>query len=89
MSYKTQKLAENNKAKGLTNVNQGVQIYNIWHLSSYTISNHKEKHIWVWFMLALLSYNEVKCNVITKYKNVVWRSNKVYYNGEIMKTVAH
>jgi hypothetical protein len=34
---KTQKLAktsENNKAKGLTSVNQGVQIYNIWHSSN-------------------------------------------------------
>jgi hypothetical protein len=33
---KTQKLtksSENNKAKGLTNVNQGVQIHNIWHSS--------------------------------------------------------
>jgi hypothetical protein len=57
-------------------------------LMSYTISNHKE-HIWVWFMLALLSYNDVKWNLITKYKNVVWSCNKVYYNGEIMKTVAH
>jgi hypothetical protein len=55
---------------------------------SYTISNHKE-HIWVWFMLALLSYNDVKWNLITKYKNVVWSCNKVYYNGEIMKNVAH
>jgi hypothetical protein len=35
-NIKTQKLtkaSENNKAKGLTNVNQGVQIYNIWHSS--------------------------------------------------------
>jgi hypothetical protein len=34
---KTQKLtktSENNKAKGLTNVNQGVQIHNIWHSSN-------------------------------------------------------
>jgi hypothetical protein len=34
---KTQKLAktlENNKAKGLTNANQGVQIHHIWHSSS-------------------------------------------------------
>jgi len=43
MSYKTQKhklakTSENNKAKGLTSVNQGVQIYNIWHSSHY---NHK------------------------------------------------
>lgn len=33
---KTQKLTktlENNKAKGLTNANQGVQIHNIWHSS--------------------------------------------------------
>jgi hypothetical protein len=36
-NIKTQKLSmasENNKAKGLTNVNQGVQIHNIWHSSS-------------------------------------------------------
>jgi hypothetical protein len=36
MTYKTQKLAKtskNNKAKGLTNINQEVQIYNIWHSS--------------------------------------------------------
>jgi len=36
---KTQKLAktsENNKAKGLTSVNLGVQIHNIWHSSSST-----------------------------------------------------
>jgi hypothetical protein len=36
LTYKTQKLtkaSENNKAKGLTNVNQGVQIHNIWHSS--------------------------------------------------------
>jgi len=58
-------------------------------LMSYTISNHKEKQKWVWFMLALLSYNDVKWNLIAKYENVAWRSNKVYYNGEIMKTVAH
>jgi lysophospholipid acyltransferase (LPLAT)-like uncharacterized protein len=35
-NIKTQKLtkaSKNNKAKGLTNVNQGVQIYNIWHSS--------------------------------------------------------
>jgi len=35
-NIKTQKLtkaSENNKAKGLTNVNQGVQIYNIWYSS--------------------------------------------------------
>jgi triphosphoribosyl-dephospho-CoA synthetase len=35
-NIKTQKLTkalENNKAKGLTNVNQGVQIHNIWHSS--------------------------------------------------------
>jgi hypothetical protein len=35
-NIKTQKLtkaSENNKAKGLTNVNQGVQIHNIWHSS--------------------------------------------------------
>jgi hypothetical protein len=35
-NIKTQKLtkaSENNKAKGLTYVNQGVQIYNIWHSS--------------------------------------------------------
>jgi hypothetical protein len=34
---KTQKLtktSENSKAKGLTNVNQGVQIYNIWYSSN-------------------------------------------------------
>jgi hypothetical protein len=33
---KTQKLTktlENNKAKGLTSANQGVQIHNIWHSS--------------------------------------------------------
>jgi hypothetical protein len=37
-NIKTQKLtkaSENNKAKGLTNVNQGVQIHNIWHTSHY------------------------------------------------------
>jgi hypothetical protein len=28
---KLTKASENNKAKGLTNVNQGVQIHNIWH----------------------------------------------------------
>jgi hypothetical protein len=36
---KTQKLTktlENNKAKGLTSANQGVQIHNIWH-SSHTL----------------------------------------------------
>jgi hypothetical protein len=36
-NIKTQKLtkaSENNKAKGLTNVNQGVQIHNIWHSST-------------------------------------------------------
>jgi hypothetical protein len=36
-NIKTQKLtkaSENNKAKGLTNVNQGVQIYNIWYSSN-------------------------------------------------------
>jgi len=36
-NIKTQKLtkaSENNKAKGLNNVNQGVQIYNIWHSSN-------------------------------------------------------
>jgi len=35
-NIKTQKLtkaSENNKAKGLTNVNQGDQIHNIWHSS--------------------------------------------------------
>jgi hypothetical protein len=35
-NIKTQKLtkaSENNKAKGLTNINQGVQIHNIWHSS--------------------------------------------------------
>jgi hypothetical protein len=35
-NIKTQKLSkasENNKAKGLTYVNQGVQIHNIWHSS--------------------------------------------------------
>jgi hypothetical protein len=40
---KTQKLAktlENNKAKGLTNANQGVQIHHIWHSS--TSSNLNE-----------------------------------------------
>jgi hypothetical protein len=37
---KTQKLtktSENNKAKGLTSANQGVQIYNIWHSSGCTV----------------------------------------------------
>jgi hypothetical protein len=37
---KTQKLTktlENNKAKGLTSANQGVQIHNIWHSSSMLI----------------------------------------------------
>jgi hypothetical protein len=37
LTYKTQKLtktSENNKAKGLTNANQGVQIHNIWHSST-------------------------------------------------------
>jgi hypothetical protein len=36
-NIKTQKLtkaSENNRAKGLTNVNQGVQIHNIWHSST-------------------------------------------------------
>jgi len=36
LTYKTQKLTkalENNRAKGLTNVNQGFQIHNIWHSS--------------------------------------------------------
>jgi hypothetical protein len=36
-NIKTQKLtkaSENNKSKGLTNVNQGVQIHNIWHSST-------------------------------------------------------
>jgi hypothetical protein len=36
-NIKTQKLtkaSENNKAKGLTNVNQGVQIHNIWYSSN-------------------------------------------------------
>jgi hypothetical protein len=40
-NIKTQKLTktlENNKAKGLTNANQGVQIHNIWH-SSATMVN--------------------------------------------------
>jgi len=38
-NIKTQKLtkaSENNKAKGLTNVNQGVQIHNIWHSSHFS-----------------------------------------------------
>jgi len=42
---KTQKLtktSENNKAKGLTNANQGVQIHNIWH-SSETKSEKERK----------------------------------------------
>jgi hypothetical protein len=37
LTYKTQKLSkasENNKAKGLTYVDQGVQIHNIWHSSN-------------------------------------------------------
>lgn len=36
-NIKTQKLtkaSENNKAKGLTSINQGVQIHNIWHSSN-------------------------------------------------------
>jgi hypothetical protein len=36
INRKTQKLtktSENNKAKGLTSANQGVQIHNIWHSS--------------------------------------------------------
>jgi hypothetical protein len=40
-NIKTQKLTkalENNEAKGLTNVNQGVQIHNIWHSSFITKS---------------------------------------------------
>jgi hypothetical protein len=39
---KTQKLAktlENNKAKGLTNANQGVQIHHIWHSSTTYLTN--------------------------------------------------
>jgi hypothetical protein len=42
-NIKTQKLtkaSENNKAKGLTNVNQGVQIHNIWHSSARMSSRH-------------------------------------------------
>jgi hypothetical protein len=31
---KLTKASENNKAKGLTNVNQGVKIHNIWHSSN-------------------------------------------------------
>jgi len=37
LSYCPTETLENNKAKGLTSANQGVQIHNIWH-SSYTKS---------------------------------------------------
>jgi hypothetical protein len=43
---KTQKLtktSENNKAKGLTNANQGVQIHNIWHSSKLTHPDHEDR----------------------------------------------
>jgi len=33
---KLTKTSENNKAKGLTSANQGVQIHNIWHSSQFT-----------------------------------------------------
>jgi len=42
LTYKTQKLtktSENNKAKGITNVNQGVKIHNIWHSSLLSLSH--------------------------------------------------
>jgi hypothetical protein len=42
---KTQKLTktlENNKAKGLTSANQGVQIHNIWHSSGGTLNVPKD-----------------------------------------------
>jgi hypothetical protein len=45
---KTQKLvktSENNEAKGLTNVNLGVQIYNIWHSSIKIIKGTKNSKI--------------------------------------------
>jgi hypothetical protein len=67
MSYKTQKTpklaktSENNKAKGLTSVNQGVQIYNIWHSSKTKdyewckgkkiedVIPHTYIYIYIWF----------------------------------------
>jgi hypothetical protein len=45
-NIKTQKLtkaSENNKAKGLTYVNQGVQIHNIWHSSLVSHFNFKQQ----------------------------------------------
>jgi lysophospholipid acyltransferase (LPLAT)-like uncharacterized protein len=41
------KASENNKAKDLTNVNQGVQIHNIWH-SSLTLVPWLWDLGWAW-----------------------------------------
>jgi hypothetical protein len=57
-NIKTQKLtkaSENNKAKCLTNVNQGVQIHNIWHSS---ISPH---------LLLFLSASRAGCQLFSDY----------------------
>jgi len=60
-NIKTQKLtkaSENNKAKGLTYVNQGVQIYNIWHsslllLSLSTAHSYPPTPILIFFLLVV------------------------------------
>jgi len=48
LTYKTQKLTktlENSKAKCLTNVNQGVQIYNIWYSSDFMLNPSRNKRV--------------------------------------------
>jgi hypothetical protein len=53
LNIKTQKLtkaSENNKTKSLTNVNQGVQIHNIWHSSRHLCKIHS-KIVLHWLIL--------------------------------------
>jgi hypothetical protein len=57
-NIKTQKLtktSENNKANGLTYVNQGVQIHNIWHSSVGLERLYLFKLFFTWFKLFFIS----------------------------------
>jgi hypothetical protein len=70
-NIKTQKLtkaSENNKAKGLTYVNQWVQIHNIWHSSVHFLKVPREK----------------LGNVpIHRYKNLMTSNSDVQYKSEL------
>jgi len=88
--YKTQKLtkiSENSNAKGLTNVNQWVQIYNIWYSSENNDTLRVNCIFYLFLFLSLLLRLKIKRWVRTQTKDNTERERALNVTVPIIKSL--